>query len=142
MIFNSPDDSQAAMWCHLGPLLIGILSFVFSIFGSIFFLPLFALLPPVIIKMRNANKPFVVRNANESLNFQLFWLIISVFTFVLYLIFGVLTFGIGLILGGLVALLLAFPFMCFYTICLILGTVAASSGKDFKYPLVFFRLVK
>lgn len=139
---TSGNSIHLAMWCHLAPLLIGIISFLLAFVAIGFILILFAWVPPLIIKSRNSNDANVVRNANEALNFQFFWLITSVVLLVAYFVIGVLTLGIGLVVGGIAGVVLIFPVLLFILISQIRATSAASAGKDFHYPLVLFRLIK
>jgi len=138
----SQSSTQMAMWCHLGPLLVGVLSFLLAFVAVGFILVLFAWVPPLIIKSKNPNDENVVRNANEALNFQFFWLITSAVCFVAYLVLGVLTLGIGLLVGGVAGLILIVPILLFVLISQIRASSAASSGKEFRYPLVLFRVIK
>ena len=138
----SGSSAQLSMWCHLAPLLIGVISFLLSFVAIGFILILFAWVPPLVIKSKNSNDSNVVKNANEALNFQFFWLITSTVLLISYLIIGLLTLGIGLVVGGIVGLLFIFPILLFMLISQIRATSAASAGKDFQYPLVLFRLVK
>lgn len=139
---NLNGSNQLAMWCHLAPLLIGLLSSLLSIIAVGFILILFAWVPPLIIKSNNSRDENVVKHANEALNFQFFWLITGAVLFIVYLLIGILTLGIGFIVGGIAGLILVLPVMLFILISQIRATIAASSGKDFRYPLVLFRLIK
>ena len=138
----SGSSSQIAMWCHLAPLLIGVLSFLLAFVAVGFILVLFAWVPPLVLKSKNPEDRNIVKNANESLNFQLFWLITSAVLLIAYLLIGVLTLGIGLIVGGVAGLLLIFPVLLFILISQIRATSAASAGREFRYPLVLFRILK
>jgi uncharacterized Tic20 family protein len=139
---TSASSSQLAMWCHLAPLLIGVISFLLAFVAVGFILILFAWVPPLILRSKNPGDRNIVRNANESLNFQLFWLISSAVLLTVYLILGVATLGIGLIVGGIAGLFLIFPVLLFILISQIRATSAASAGRDFRYPLVLFRILK
>ena len=138
----SQSSTQLAMWCHLGPLLIGVLSFLWAFVAVGFILILFAWVPPLIIKSKNLKDPYVIKNANESLNFQFFWLISSLVVSVAYLVIGVFTLGIGLIVGGIAGLILILPVLLFILVSQIRACSVSSSGKDFRYPLVLFRVIK
>jgi uncharacterized Tic20 family protein len=107
-----------------------------------FVLILFAWVPPLILKSKRSGDSFVVRNANEALNFQIFWLITTAAALISYLVLGVLTLGIGLIVGGVAGLVFIFPVLFFILISQIRATSAASAGKEFRYPLVLFRIIK
>jgi uncharacterized Tic20 family protein len=138
----SRSSTQLSMWCHLAPLLIGVISFLLAFVAIGFILVLFAWVPPLVIKNMNSNDRSVVKNANEALNFQFFWLISSSVLLIAYFFVGVLTLGIGLVIGGIVGIVFIFPTLLFILISQIRATSAASAGKDFQYPLVLFRLIK
>lgn len=138
----SAKSSQLAMWCHLAPLLIGVISFFLAFIAIGFVLILFAWVPPLLIKNSNQDNTYIQNHANEALNFQFFWLITSTFIVIAYFIIGIFTLGIGLFVGGIVGLLLIFPMMLFLLISQIRGSSAAAAGKDFVYPLVLFRVIK
>ena len=71
--------------------------------------------------VRGPQSPWVRRHAVESLNFQ-------INAAVLGIVFGLLIFvGIGLVLLPLYGI--------FYLICVVLATVAASQGREYRYPL-------
>lgn len=135
-------SNQAALWCHLAPLIITAISILTSFMLVGFFFALFIWVPPLIIKTQFPENEFTVKHAKESFNFQIFWLIVSFILFALYLVFGLLTLGIGLILGFVVLLLLFVPYIIFVVFVQIKACMAASSGKEYRYPLVLFRLMK
>ena len=139
---NPSELNQLAMWCHLGPLLIGVISFLLAFIAIGFILILFAWIPPVIIKSKNMDNKSVVFHANEALNFQFFWLITSAVLGLGYLVVGILTLGIGLIVGGILWLIIILPVLLFILISQIRAVMAASAGIEFRYPLVLFRLIK
>ena len=120
------------MWTHLGPLVVGLV-------GSFAIVPaLLTWLPPLIIKQIRPNDEFLKRHANESLNFQLQWIIISLPLAVVLTLFTVFTLGFGALLVVPVVAVLGILLM----IMMILAAVAASNGKEHKYPFMLFRLVK
>ncbi|TWD75309.1 hypothetical protein FB561_6747 [Kribbella amoyensis] len=91
------------------------------------------LCPLVVWLLYRSRSEFVRRHAVESLNFQLSLLIYAVVAGLLI----VITFGLGVIvvlplaaIGAIAALVL-----------IILATVAASNGRDYRYPLTL-RMVK
>jgi uncharacterized protein len=128
----SPNSNTLAMWAHLGPLVVGLV-------GSFAIVPaLLTWLPPLIIKQIRPNDEFLKRHANESLNFQLQWIIISVPLALVLTLFTVLTLGFGALLVVPVVAVLGILLM----IMMILAAVAASNGKEHKYPFMLFRLVK
>jgi len=138
----SSNSSRLAMWCHLGPLLIGIASILLAFIAVGFVLIFFAWIPPTVIRSKNRDDEFVKLHADEALNFQVFWIIALFFGLLLYLIAGILTFGIGLVVGAVVGVLAFLPFCLFLLVCQIRGANAASNGKTFRYPLLPLRLVK
>jgi uncharacterized Tic20 family protein len=105
------------MWAHLGGVLVGLA---------------FGWIPALIIRgsATAQRDPYVREQATEALNFQLLWLIINVAVSIL----GVLTCGIGFFLY-IGSLLLPFIFG-------IMASVATSSGQNYRYPMMMFRLVK
>jgi uncharacterized Tic20 family protein len=107
----SPTTSEERNWAlaaHVG-------SFVTAWFALGLFAPLLVLL----IKAKDS--PFVRRHAVESLNFQLNALVYSV-------VFALLLFAlVGFVLLPLYGI--------FYVIVVIIGTVKAGSGEEYRYPL-------
>ena len=80
------------------------------------------LLAPLLVMVTKGDEsPYIRRHAVESLNFQINALIYTVVFAVLMLVL------IGLILLPLYAV--------FYAVCVIIGTVKASHGEFFRYPL-------
>lgn len=103
----SSDDRNWAVGAHLG-----------SIVTAWFALGLIA--PLVVMLVRGGQSPWVRRHAVESLNFQINAAVLSV-------LFGLLIFvGIGLVLLPLYGV--------YYLVCLVLATIAASQGREFRYP--------
>ena len=77
--------------------------------------------PLVVLLVKGNASPFVRRHAVESLNFQINALVWTV-------LFSLLIFvGIGLVLLP--------AYGVFYLVCVIIGTVRASSGQEYRYPL-------
>lgn len=105
---TAPDERNWAMAAHLG-----------SFLAAWFALGLLA--PLAVLLFKGNDSAFVRRHAIESLNFQINAL---VYTVVFALLIFVL---IGFVLLPLYGL--------FYLICVILGSVRASAGDDFRYPL-------
>jgi uncharacterized protein len=94
-------------------------SHVLSFVSAWFALGLFA--PLIVLLVKGGDSPYVRRNAVESLNFQINALVWTV-------LFGLLIFlGIGLVLLPLYGV--------FYVVCVITGTVRASQGVEYRYPL-------
>lgn len=79
------------------------------------------LAPLTVLLVKGSQSPFIRRHAVESLNFQIN---AAVYTVVFALLIFVV---IGLILLPLYGL--------FYVIFVIRGSVVASRGEDFRYPL-------
>ncbi|MGH3314733.1 MAG: DUF4870 domain-containing protein [Nocardioidaceae bacterium] len=79
------------------------------------------LAPLVVLLAKGDESQFIRRHAVESLNFQIN---AFVYTIVLALLIFVV---IGIVLLPIYAI--------FYAICVILGTVRASSGEEFRYPM-------
>jgi uncharacterized protein len=102
------DDRNWAVGSHIG-----------SIVTAWFALGLIA--PLVVMLVRGPQSPWVRRHAVESLNFQINAAVLSI-------VFGLLIFvGVGLILLPLYGI--------FYLVCVVLATVAASQGREYRYPL-------
>ena len=109
------------MWAHLG----GLLAFFF---GGM----LFGWVPPLIIRggATARGDRYVYEQATEALNFHLQWLIINI----ALIIVTVITCGIGGIL-----------YLVSYVLPIIFGimaSVASSRGENYRYPMMFFRIVK
>lgn len=104
----SSEERNWAMAAHLG-------SFVAAWFAL-------GLIAPLVVMLTKGNdSPYVRRHAVESLNFQinaLIWIGVSVLLWI--------------VLIGFVMLL---AYGIFYTIVVIMGGVAASRGREFRYPL-------
>ncbi|HET6561357.1 MAG TPA: DUF4870 domain-containing protein [Marmoricola sp.] len=84
------------------------------------------LVPLVIMLVKGGTSPFVRRHAVESLNFQISVLIYAAVSIVLALVL------IGFFLLAALGVL--------YVVAVILGTVRAANGQEFRYPLTI-RLV-
>ncbi|MGH3370119.1 MAG: DUF4870 domain-containing protein [Nocardioidaceae bacterium] len=79
------------------------------------------LCPLVIMLVKGGDSPFVRRHAVESLNFQISLLIYLVVSAILvFLVIGIVL----LVALGIFAL-----------VVIVLATVAASNGQDYRYPL-------
>jgi uncharacterized protein len=102
------EDRNWALAAHIG-----------SIVTAWFALGLIA--PLIVLLVRGGSSPFVRRHAVESLNFQINALVYSV-------VFALLIF----VLVGFVLLPL---YGLFYIVCVVLGTIRASAGEEFRYPL-------
>jgi len=102
------DDRNWAVAAHLG-------SFVAAFFA------LGLLAPLIVLLARGGQSPFVRRQAVESLNFQINALVIIAIGWLLVIV------GIGIVI--LVVYFLV------YVIGVVLASVRASQGRDFRYPL-------
>ncbi len=80
------------------------------------------LAPLFVLLTKGKESPYVRRHAVESLNFQinaLIWIVVSVLLFLVLIgIFMLAIYGV------------------YYLIVVILGSVAASQGRRFRYPLI------
>ncbi|CAN5779118.1 hypothetical protein BH20ACT6_BH20ACT6_17660 [soil metagenome] len=90
------------------------------------------LLAPLLVMITKGNESgFVRRHAVESLNFQLSVLVYSVVGGIAAVVLTIGTLGLGLIV--LVPLIAVF--LLAYAVLVVVGTVKASQGEDFRYPL-------
>ena len=101
------DDRNWSVGAHLG-------SFVTAWFA------LGLIAPLVVLLVKGQSSPFVRRHAVESLNFQINALVYSV-------VFGLLVFV-------LIGIPLLAVYGIFYVVCVVLATIRASNGEDFRYP--------
>jgi uncharacterized Tic20 family protein len=101
------------MWCHLIPLIAGLVGL-----GVLGFIG-----PLVIMNSGNQHSAFVNHHAKDSLNFQLSMLIYSA----VILVLGLATCGIGI--------LLYLPLLIVGLIFEIIATIAATKGETYLYPL-------
>jgi uncharacterized Tic20 family protein len=93
---------------------LALLSHIGTLFGGF-------VVPLVVWLMKKDESRFISDHAKESLNFQISLLIYVVASFVLVFI--------------IVGFFLLFALGLFAFITTLMGTVAASSGKPFRYPL-------
>jgi uncharacterized protein len=102
------EDRNWSVAAHLG-------SFVSAWFA------LGLLAPLLVLVLKGGSSPFVRRHAVESLNFQINALVYT------------------LVFAALMILLIGFVLLpvygIFYVICVVFGTIRASNGEDFRYPL-------
>ncbi|MBA2560666.1 MAG: DUF4870 domain-containing protein [Propionibacteriales bacterium] len=89
--------------------------------------------PLVVLMLKGNESPFVRRHAVESLNFQISLLV--------YLTVAVLVAFFTLGIGLLVIIPLAFVVGIFALTAIIMATLAANRGEEFRYPLCL-RFVK
>ena len=85
------------------------------------------LAPLIIMLVKGNDSAYVRRHSVESLNFQISMLIYGVAAFLIVLI----TFG----LGAIVIVPLAIVVGIAYVVVVILATVKAANGEDYRYPL-------
>jgi uncharacterized protein len=110
----SEQERTWALAAHIGSFLAAYLALGF-------------LCPLVVLLVKGNESPYVRHHAVESLNFQITAAILTVIFAILIVV------GIGILL--LIALGIA------YVILVIMGTVAASRGELYRYP-VSFRFVR
>ena len=103
----SSDDKTWALAAHIGTLVAAYIALGF--------------LAPLIIMLAKKDSPFVRRHAVESLNFQISLLIYLVVSFILAFIL------IGFLLMAAVGV--------FALVVIILATIKAANGEDYRYPL-------
>lgn len=118
----SSDDKTWALAAHIGTLVAAYIALGF--------------LAPLIIMLAKQDRPYVRRHAVESLNFQISLLIYFVAGTVVMFVVALLTFGIGLLVLLPVALVLGLVAL----VLIIMATIKASNGEEFRYPLTM-RLV-
>jgi uncharacterized Tic20 family protein len=107
-VVTTGEERNWAMAAHVG-----------SFLAAWFALGLLA--PLVVLLTKGGGSRYIRRHALESLNFQVNALIYTVvFVWLSFLLIGI-------------PLLVAYA--VFYAICVILATVRASSGEEFRYPL-------
>jgi uncharacterized Tic20 family protein len=82
--------------------------------------------------VKGNDSPFIRRNAVESLNFQISIQIYGVAAFLLVLV----TFGLGAIIIVPLAIVVGIA----YIVLIVLATVKAANGEDYRYPFTL-RLV-
>ncbi len=108
--FQSPNERNWAMLCHLSALA----GFIGVPYGNV-------LGPLIVWLLKKNDSPFIDQQGKESLNFHL-----SI------AIYGTLAALSVFILIGFVLFPLVYLFGLIYTI---IGAIAASDGKQFRYPL-------
>jgi uncharacterized protein len=107
-VASSSTERNWALAAHVGSFVTAALA-----------LGLFA--PLVVLLAKGNESPFIRRHAVESLNFQINALIyIAVFVVLSFVLIGI-------------PLLIAYGI--FYVACVIVGSVRASNGEDYRYPL-------
>ena len=91
----------------------------------------FGFLAPLLVMLLKNDSPFVRRHAVESLNFQISLLIYSVVGTIVAIVLTFATFGIGLFVIIPVILILGLIVL----VLIIVATVKASNGEEYRYPL-------
>ncbi|HKS52028.1 MAG TPA: DUF4870 domain-containing protein [Pseudonocardiaceae bacterium] len=109
----SAEERNWAMAAHVG-----------SLIAAWFALGLIA--PLLVLLIKGDHSPYIRRHAVESLNFQINALLYTVACFVLMFV--------------LIGFVLIVIYGIFYLVCVIIATVRASNGADYRYPLTL-RLV-
>ena len=112
----SQEERTWALASHIGALVTAWLAFGF--------------LAPLFVLLLKNDSPFVRRHAVESLNFQLSLLIYSVVGGVLGFVIVVVTLGLGALVVVPVVIVFAVVALCL----VIMATVKASNGEDYRYP--------
>lgn len=114
------EERNWAMAAHMGALIAAVVAMGF-------------LAPLAVLLYMGGRSDFVRRHAIESLNFQIMLLIYLAVA----MLFAIFTLGLGLLvvvpligIAGIVVL-----------IVILLATMAASRGEDYRYPLTF-RFIK
>ncbi|MBA2639217.1 MAG: DUF4870 domain-containing protein [Nocardioidaceae bacterium] len=126
---GAEQEASWAVWSHLGPLLVvnvgGLLTAgVLSLVGWVF--------PLVVMNTVGSRSPRVRREAVESLNFQLSWLLYSLGFVFLVVVVAILTLGLGLFVVVPILLLL---WVCEIALNII-GTVRANRPEPWRYPAI------
>jgi uncharacterized Tic20 family protein len=104
------------MVSHAGCILVGLLSGGFLAW----------LAPLIVLLTKGKESAFVRRHAAESLNFQLTMLGIYILAWILWLVF--------------IGVILSIAQTVFWLIVVIMASVAANDGREYRYPLTL-RLV-
>ena len=92
--------------------------------------------PLLVLLVKGGSSPYVRRQSVESLNFQVSMLIYGAVGAVLGFVVVVLTLG----LGALLVVPLALAFGAWWLVFTVIGSVKASAGELYRYPLTL-RLV-
>lgn len=102
------EDRNWALGSHVGGILAAYVALGF-------------LAPLLVLLVRGNRSPFVRRHAVESLNFHIFVAVLSVVSALLVIV------GIGIVMLIVLGL--------YYLVGVIMGSVAASQGREFRYPV-------
>ncbi|WP_201931584.1 DUF4870 domain-containing protein [Nocardioides donggukensis] len=112
------EDRTWALTAHIGSLVAAWFAFGF-------------LAPLVVLLVQGGKSPFVRRHAVESLNFQLSLLIYIVVGGIAAFLLTLVTLGLALVVIIPLAIAIAIGAL----VVVILATVRASNGEDYRYPL-------
>lgn len=104
----TPEERNWALAAHVGTLVAAWFAMGF-------------LCPLVVLLVKGNDSPFVRRHAVESLNFQISLLI--------YLVVSVI------LIFALVGILMLVALGVFALVVIVLATVAASNGQEYRYPM-------
>jgi uncharacterized Tic20 family protein len=110
---TSPEERNWALAAHVGSIVTA-------------WVALGLVAPLIVLLLKGNQSPYIRRHAVESLNFQINALIWTLVCYVLMFV--------------LVGFVLIFFYGAFWLICVIIATVKASHGGEFRYPLTI-RLV-
>lgn len=116
----SPEARSWAMAAHLTALLGALVGGVAAFVG-----------PLVIWLLKRDDDPFVAEHARESLNFQLFTLLVVLASGIVAAVVTALTIGLGL----LVIVPLAIAAGVAWLVVTIIATMRASNGELYRYPV-------
>lgn len=117
-----PWETQYAMWCHLGPLIGGVVGAASQ--GIAFWVPL--VIAIVLWRIKADESPFIDDHGRESVNFQISLFLLGLIA----VLVGMATCGLGLIVTIPAVLILGL-------IGMIMGSVAGSRAEYFRYPACF-----
>jgi hypothetical protein len=102
------EDRNWALASHIGGILAAYVALGF-------------IAPLIVLLVRGNSSPFVRRHAVESLNFHIFVAVLSVISALLVIVF------VGIVMLVVLGL--------YYLVAVIMATVAASQGREFRYPV-------
>ncbi len=114
----SPEEKTFGMLCHLSALAL----FVLPSFGNIFG-------PLIIWLIKKDQSAWLDRQGKEALNFQISIVIYVFAAFFLMFLLAITVIGIPL------AVLIGLGLAAFWLIMVIMASIEANNGKDFRYPL-------
>ncbi len=114
----SPEEKTFGMLCPLSALAL----FVLPSFGNIFG-------PLIIWLIKKDQSAWLDRQGKEALNFQISIVIYVFAAFFLMFLLAITVIGIPL------AVLIGLGLAAFWLIMVIMASIEANNGKDFRYPL-------